>query len=330
MIITRTPFRISFFGGGTDFREWYSKNEGCVLSTSIDKYCYISARKLPPFFDHDYRVVYSKIETVKQINDIEHPSVREVLKYLKINYPLEIHYDGDLPARSGIGSSSSFTVGLLKSLFALNGQIISNQALAQIAVDIEQNHIGEIVGSQDQIAASYGGFNKITFHKDGNFSVEPIILKNNRLSKLEDNLLLFFSGFSRISSKIAKKQVDNIKSNDIFLKKMMENVQLAIDILQSKKSLKEFGELLHENWLLKKNLASNISTIEIDSMYNKARDSGAIGGKVLGAGGGGFLLFYVEEENQRKVIQALNHLIHVPFKFENNGSKVVMYEPNGL
>ena len=330
MIITRTPFRISFFGGGTDFREWYSKNEGCVLSTSIDKYCYISARKLPPFFDHDYRVVYSKIETVKQINDIEHPSVREVLKYLKINYPLEIHYDGDLPARSGIGSSSSFTVGLLKSLFALNGQIISNQALAQIAVDIEQKHIGEIVGSQDQIAASYGGFNKITFHKDGNFSVEPIILKNNRLSKLEDNLLLFFSGFSRISSKIAKKQVDNIKSNDIFLKKMMENVQLAIDILQSKKSLKEFGELLHENWLLKKNLASNISTTEIDSMYDKARDAGAIGGKVLGAGGGGFLLFYVEEENQRNVIQALNHLIHVPFKFENNGSKVVMYEPNGL
>ncbi len=330
MIVTRTPFRISFFGGGTDYPTWFQEHGGVVIATTIDKYCYISCRYLPPFFEHKYRVVYSRIENVTNPDDIQHPAVRAVLKYMGCNRGLEIHHDGDLPARSGLGSSSSFTVGLLNALKALKGQHISNEDLAALAIHIEQKVIQENVGSQDQISASYGGFNRIEFLRNGGFLVNPIILKKDRLEDVQDNLMLFFTGFSRIASEIAKSKIDNIYHRHAELSRMKEMADEAISILQGDGELNEFGELLDMGWQYKKSLSDQVSTLEIDQIYSAARKAGALGGKLLGAGGGGFMLFFVPPENQSRVLEQLKSLIYVPFRFENSGSRVVLYQPNGL
>jgi len=330
MIVTRTPFRISFFGGGTDYPKWFQEHGGVVVATSINKYCYISCRYLPPFFDHKYRVVYSKIENVTNHDEIQHPAVRAVLKYMNCDKGLEIHHDGDLPARSGLGSSSSFTVGLLNALKALKGRHISNGDLAALSIHIEQNIIQENVGSQDQISAAYGGFNRIEFLRNGAFRVNPVILHRERLENFQNNLMLFFTGFSRIASEIAKSKIDNMHLRYAELSRMKEMADEAITILQGEGELNEFGTLLDMGWKYKKSLSDRVSTSEIDQIYAAARDAGALGGKLLGAGGGGFMLFFVPPEHQARVLERLKHLIHVPFRFENEGSRVVLYQPNGL
>jgi len=331
MIISRTPFRISFFGGGTDFPAWFRENRGAVLSTAIDKYCYISCRYLPQFFEHKYRIVYSKIENIKVIRDIEHPAARAVLTWLKCDKGLEIHHDGDLPARSGLGSSSSFTVGLINAIMALNGRYISSAKLADCAIHIEQNILKENVGLQDQIAVAYGGFNRIEFKTDGSYDVTAIILSPERRQVLESNLMLFFTGLSRFSSDVEKSKINNYKNREVELRKMMELVNESIDILNGPdRYLLEFGKLLDEGWKYKKSLSDKVSLPVIDQVYDTALKAGAIGGKILGAGGGGFLLLFVPPENQPRVREQLKDLIHVPIRFENAGSKIVLYQPNGL
>lgn len=331
MIISRTPFRISFFGGGTDYPQWYLENGGSVLATTINKYCYISCRKLPPFFEYKHRIVYSKIENVKSVNEIIHPSVRATLEWSKINHGLEIHHDGDLPARSGLGSSSSFTVGLITALRALNGEMMSQYELARSALHIEQKVIKENVGSQDQICAAYGGFNRINFLRSGEFTVNPIIVAPQRINELKSNLMLFFTGFTRYADEIAKSQIQNIKNRVKELNHMNSMVDEAIAILSSPiTTIDEFGKLLDDGWQYKKRMSDQITNENIDRIYDKAIKAGAIGGKLLGAGGGGFMLFYVTPKYRYKLKQSLQDLVHVDFDFENTGSKVVVYYPNGL
>lgn len=324
MIITRTPFRISFFGGGTDYPVWYKENGGAVLSTTIDKYCYLNCRYFPPYFDTKHRVVWSKIEHVDDIDDIEHPSVREVLKYLNVSSGVEIHHSADLPARAGMGSSSSFTVGLLHALSVLKGDEIGKKKLLLDAIHIEQNLMKESVGSQDQSAAAFGGLNKIIFGGDEEVVVNPIDVSPERLSQLQDSLMLFFTGFSRTASEIAAEQIKNTPKKGTELRAMAGMVDEAVDILQDpKREIDDFGRLLHETWRLKRGLTSNISTPQVDEIYAKAKKAGALGGKLLGAGGGGFMLLYVKFEDQAKVKEALKNLVHVPFKFEGFGSQVI-------
>jgi D-glycero-alpha-D-manno-heptose-7-phosphate kinase len=332
MIIVRTPFRVSLFGGGTDYPTWYQEHGGAVLATTIDKYCYLTCRKLPPFFEHRYRLVYSNIETVKAISEIEHPAVRAVLQWSNEDYGLEIHHDGDLPARSGLGSSSSFTVSLIHAMQALKGIYSTKEQLARDAIHIEQNIIKEHVGSQDQISAAYGGFNRIEFKaNDEGFIVEPITFNKDRRKELQSHLMLCFTGFSRIASEIACSKINNIKNRYNELKRMHEMVNESIQILLNPNDpIEKFGHLLHESWLYKRSLSEKVSNLEIDTLYETARSAGAIGGKLLGAGGGGFLLLFVKPENQAKVRDSLNKLIHVPFQFEDTGSRVVLYQPNGL
>lgn len=327
MIISRTPFRISFFGGGTDFPTWVSQHGGAVLSTSFDKYSYITCRELPPFFDHNYRITYSKVENKKSIEDIDHPAIRAVLNESKIKNGLEIHCDADLPARSGLGSSSSFVVGLLHSLTALKGERVTKEWLAKEAIRIEQEVLLESVGSQDQVAAAYGGFNVIHFKRDGGVEVEPLVIPHNRKKELNNNLMLFFTGFSRISSDIAKSQVQNIEKKQQELHRMRAMVDDAVDILTSKQDVRGFGELLHQGWVSKRSLSDKVSNEAIDKLYSVALEAGAIGGKILGAGGGGFMLLFVEPAKQLSVKSALSNLIHVPFEFENAGSQIVYYQP---
>ena len=331
MIITRTPFRISFFGGGTDYPGWYREHGGSVLSTSIDKYCYISCRRLPPFFDHKHRIVYSVIENVNHIEEIQHPAARAVMTWANISEGLELHHDGDLPARSGLGSSSSFTVGLIHALQALDGRMATKVGLARDAIHVEQNIIGENVGSQDQIAAAYGGFNRIEFRRDDTFEVAPVILPHHRLGELHNHLMLFFTGFSRIASEIARAQIDNLKNRETELKLMRAMVDEAIALLQDvREPIDSFGKLLDAGWRYKRSLSDKVSTREIDEIYATAMDAGAIGGKILGAGGGGFLLLFAKPEKHDAIRACLNKLIHVPFGFEQSGSRVVLYQPNGL
>ncbi len=331
MIISRTPFRISFFGGGTDYPQWSRKYGGSVLSTTIDKYCYISCRYLPQFFEHRFRIVYSEIENIQEISQIKHPAVRAVLGWMKCDTGLEIHHDGDLPARSGLGSSSSFTVGLINAIMALNGRYITKEQLAKDAIHIEQDVIQENVGSQDQISAAYGGFNRIVFNPDGSFDVAPIIIDRPKLHVLEKHLMLFFTGLSRYASDIAKVQIENLKSHETELGRMQEMVDEAIGILNGDGSLlDDFGRLLHESWIHKRSLSDKVSTPLIDEIYAAAREEGAIGGKILGAGGGGFLLLFVPPELQPNVKERLGKLVHVPILFENSGSKIVLYQPDGL
>lgn len=331
MIITKTPYRISFFGGGTDLNQWFSKNGGAVISTTIDKYCYISCRYLPKFFEHKHRFVYSQIEDVLEIDDIKHPAIKGLLKYLKWDKGIELHHDGDLPARSGLGSSSSFTVGMLNTFSAMQGMHISKNELAKRAIFIEQKILNENVGCQDQVAAAFGGFNKIEFYGEDSFKVSPIIIQEERLNKLQDNLLLFFTGISRFASEIEKSKIVNFNSKTSELSKMHEMVDISIDILvNNEKNIDDFGYLLNDGWHYKKSLSNLVSNNEVDEIYNIALKSGALGGKLLGAGGGGFILFYAPKQIHKNIINKLNHLIHVPFKFENQGSTVALYQPNGL
>lgn len=331
MIISKTPFRISFFGGGTDYPAWYRKHGGMVLATTIDKYCYISCRRLPPFFGYNYRVVYSKIENINQIEEIEHPSVKACLQDVNNKIGLEIHHDGDLPARSGLGSSSSFTVGMLHALSAFMGKYVSKDTLARQAMHVEQDLIKEHVGSQDQISAAYGGFNKIQFFKNGNFSVEPVIVSNLRQAELENHLMLFFTGIQRNSQEAAKSKIENLSNCVEQLEQMRGMVIEALDLLQhEQRSITGFGELLDHAWEIKRSLSDKVSTPFIDELYQRAKNAGAIGGKLLGAGGGGFLLLFAKPSVQGEIKRALHEFIHVPVRFEDSGTKIVLYQPNGL
>lgn len=327
MIISRTPFRISFFGGGTDYPVWYEENSGAVLSTTVDKYCYISIRYLPPFFEHKHRIVYSFIENVKTTDEIRHPVVKALLKLSKINKGLEIHHDGDLPAHSGLGSSSAFTVGMLNSLHALKGRIISKEELARQAIHLERNILKENVGSQDQIAVAYGGLNKIIFHNDHNFKVEPITLLKERINQLQDHSMLFFTGLSRVASQIATEQIKNTPYRKKELTIIRQMVEHAVDILNSDADIIKFGKLLHESWQLKKKLSNKISNSVIDNLYEKALKHGAVGGKLLGAGGGGFMILFVPPKKRRIVRQGLKDFLEVDFRFENDGSQIIYYNP---
>lgn len=328
MIISRTPHRISFLGGGTDYPSWYLEHGGKVLGAAIDKYCYISCRYLPPFFSHKHRIVYSKIETINHVNEIQHPSVKETVKYLNIEQGVEIHHDGDIPARSGMGSSSAFTVGLLKTLYALDGKVISKEDLYKEAIHIEQNLIKENVGSQDQVWAACGGLNTIEFLQNGEIIVEPIVMKEEHLRSFENRFMLFFTGLSRDASVIAQEQIQNTQRNKNELFKMKELVDEAYKILTSgKDDFVEFGRLLNEAWKLKKRLSTKITNSDIDSIYEAAIKNGAVGGKLCGAGGGGFILLYVEPENHDRVTKALGNFLHVPFKFDFSGSEIIVYQP---
>lgn len=325
MIISKTPYRASFFGGGTDYPDYYHNYPGSVLSTTIDKYCYITCRALPAFFEYKTRIVYSAIELIKSIDEIKHPSVRETLRYSGISEGLEIHHDGDLPARTGLGSSSSFTVGLMNALYAYQGKMADKETLAKDAILIEQKMIKEDVGSQDQIAAAYGGFNRIDFHANDTFSVHPVIMPASRKKQLEDNLLLFYTGISRFAPQIAGEQIKNIPSKNAELGYMYKMVDEGINILSGDGDINDFGRLLNETWRLKRGLSSKIATSYIDEIYDAALKAGAIGGKLLGAGGGGFMIFYVEGEKQSSVRKALANLMEVPFGFENEGSRIIYY-----
>jgi len=330
VIISRTPFRISFFGGGTDYPVWYREKGGAVLATTIDKYCYITCRYLPPFFGHKSRIIYSKMEHVQNVNEIHHPSVRETLRFMGITEGVEIHHDGDLPAMTGLGTSSSFTVGLLHAFYALKGIMPSKMQLALDGIHIEQEMIKENVGSQDQTLAAFGGFNRIDFSGKNDIQVQPITVKPQRLELLQDHLLLFFTGFSRNASEIAGEQIKNIPHKKAILSTMRQMVDEAINILNGNNDLLEFGKLLHESWQLKRSLTGKISTPQVDDIYTAARDAGAIGGKLLGAGGGGFILLFARPEIHPKIKEKLSRLLYVPFQFENLGSQIIFFEADLL
>jgi D-glycero-alpha-D-manno-heptose-7-phosphate kinase len=325
MIISRTPFRISFFGGGTDYPVWYRENGGVVLNTTIDKYCYISCRFLPPFFDYKYRIRYSLREEKCDITQIEHPAVRECLKFMRIDQGIEMVHTSDLPARSGIGSSSAFTVGFLNALNALAGRMIGKRQLAANAIYVEQDVVGESVGSQDQVAAAFGGLNRIEFNGKENFIVQPVTVNRRRITELQNHLMFFFTGFSRTASEIVAEQIQNTTTKSTELKNMKEMVDEAVNILNNGADIEGFGELMDESWRLKRSLSSRVSTDTIDTMYETALKAGAIGGKLCGAGGGGFMLLFVPPRKQRHVQKALNNLLHVPFSFETLGSQIIVY-----
>src|ERR1700723_629171 len=328
MITTRTPLRISFFGGGTDYPIWYRKFGGSVLSTAIDKCCYITCRYLPPFFEYHSRVSYSRIENVNSNNDFEHPSVRACLQYLGIGEGVEMHHVADLPARTGLGTSSAFTVGALLGLYALKNQMRNKHALAADAIHVEQEVIREFVGSQDQISAAYGGFNRINFNTDGSFEVKQIIASPERLAHLQDHLALYFTGFARTASEIAKEQIKTTPQKRNELETMFQMVGEAEEIVTNpSRSLDEFGHLLHECWKVKRTLTGSITNSSLDEIYEAGRSAGALGGKILGAGGGGFMLFFVPPERRKELRMRLKNLLCVPFGFSSRGSHVVVYEP---
>lgn len=323
MIITKTPYRMSFLGGGTDYKPYFMEYGGSVISTTIDKYCYISARRLPPFFEHSIMAKYSLVEAVSNWDDIKHPSIRECLRYMNIN-DISISHDGDLPARSGLGSSSAFTVGLLNALHVLKGEYCDSLSLAKEAIYVEQEMIGENVGVQDQIAVAVGGLNRISFSAEG-YKVRPIIISHERKQQLENNLLLFFTGYTRIASDIAKEQIKNTHNKLRELHEMASLVDEGEKILSSNAPLIEFGKLLDTSWKIKRGLTDLISTNAIDMMYSRALRAGAIGGKILGAGGGGFIVFYVEPDKQQVVRDELKDFLEIPFSFGQEGSVVAYY-----
>ena len=328
MIITRTPFRISFFGGGTDYPVWYRQYGGAVLSTTIDKCCYITCRRLPPFFEFHSRVSYSKVENVNANTAIEHPSVRGCLQFMGMDEGVEIHHVADLPARTGLGTSSAFTVGLLLGLYALKNQMRDKHALALDAIHVEQDLLKEAVGAQDQTSAAYGGFNRINFNSDNSLDVKRVLAPANRLADLEQHLALYFTGFSRTASEIAQEQLRVTPQKKNELETMLSMVSEAESIITDPaRSLDEFGRLLHQGWQIKRSLTQKISSNSIDEIYQAGLDAGALGGKLLGAGGGGFMLFYVPPERKQALRARLKKLLCVPFSFSGRGSHVVVYEP---
>ncbi len=323
MIISRTPYRVSFFGGGTDYPNWYRKFGGRVLATTIDKYVYISCRSLPPFFEYRLRLSYSKIENCMNAAELQHPTAREVLRYLGINDGLEIHYDGDLPARSGVGSSSAFTVGLLNALTRFIGQEATPRNLARTSIEIEQEIVKECVGSQDQVTAAYGGFNIIDFCKDGEIRVRPAPINRDRVVELDDGLMMFFTGIARTASEVASSYVPNLLDRKKQLTRVHQMVEEAMEVISDASDLDDFGRLLDEMWAEKRSLGVGIATDRIDRIYSRALRAGALGGKIIGAGGGGMLLLYVPPDLQDSVKQALSELVHIPFRFDPLGSQII-------
>ncbi len=323
MIICRTPFRISFFCGGTDYPAWYHQHGGAVLAATVDKYCYLTCRYLPPFFEHRIRLVYRHIENCKSIDEIRHPAVREILRYLKIDRGIELHHDGDLPARSGMGSSSAFTVGTLHALHALCGRMPTKWQLMQQSIHIEQDIIQETVGSQDQVMAAYGGLRHVEFLPNGEIFAHPVTLSHERVHELKAHLLLFYTGIVRTASDVAKTYVENIDARQQQLHRMRELVKESLAILGSGIDLRAFGRLLHEAWQVKRTLSAKVSNGEVDGLYEKARSAGAVGGKLTGAGGGGFLLLFAPPDAHANIIRTLGHLIHVPFEFDGSGSQII-------
>ncbi|MGP1348690.1 MAG: GHMP family kinase ATP-binding protein [Stomatobaculum sp.] len=325
MIITQTPFRMSFFGGGTDLPEFYREHGGAVLSTTFDKYCYVNVRHLPRFFDYSTELSYSKIERVTEIGDIQHPAIREAMRMLDMR-EIRLSYEADLPARSGLGTSSSFAVGMLNAFYALKGKYADKKKLADEAIYLERVLCKEAGGLQDQIAAAFGGLNLIRFHADG-YTVNPVIASPDRKQRLNESLMLFFTGFSRFSADIQTETGRVIRDKTAELKEMLALVDEAERVLTSGMALDEFGRMLDHSWKLKRGISAKISTDSIDALYAKAIRAGALGGKLLGAGGGGFLLFYVEKGHQDAVRAALADLLYVPFSFENTGTRVIFYDP---
>jgi len=326
MIISRTPFRISFFGGGTDYPAWYKEHGGAVISTSINKYCFVTLRKLPPFFDYKYRIRYYEREETKTIEEICHPSVREGLKYMKVKEGLEIVHHADLPAQSGLGSSSTFTVSLLHALYAYRNEMPTKFQLSMDAINLEQKCIKESVGSQDQTAAAFGGLNKIEFGGVREINVTPLIITPERLEDLQDHLLLFFTGFSRNAPDFAKEQIRLISKKNKELQSMGELCDQAEKIIISKSTpIQDFGKLLNEQWKLKCKMSPRITNGEIDYIFKKGLESGGLGGKLLGAGGGGFILFFAKPENHLQIRKTLHKLLHVPFRFEFSGSQIIYF-----
>lgn len=323
MIISRTPFRISFFGGGTDYPIWFNTHGGRVLSCSIDKYCYISVRCLPPFFEYKHRIIWSRIETASLTKDIVHPSVRECIKALDITDGLEIHHNGDLPARSGIGSSSAFTVGMLHALYGITGRIRSKERLAEEAIHLEQNVLNEAVGVQDQNAVAHGGLNIIDIREDGRCLINPLLLPKERLNEFQSHLMLYFTGTSRYAHEIALEQIRLTNEKHHELNRLHSMVDEAVTILHSHSSLKEFGELLHESWMIKRELTDKISNNTVDEIYTHALESGAYGGKLLGAGGGGFMLIFAHPERQPAIRKKLKSVLEVPFQIEFDGTRII-------
>lgn len=327
MIITKTPFRMSFFGGGTDMEDYFIENGGSVISTTFDKYCYVNVRHLPRFFDYSTELSYSKTERVADIEQIQHPAIRNAMKMLDM-HEIRLIYEADLPARSGLGTSSSFAVGMLNAFYALKGKFADKKKLADEAIYLERVLCQESGGWQDQIAASYGGFNRINFGPNG-YEVFPIIISPERKKQLNDNLMMFFTGFTRFSSDVQKSNsVGNKQEKKEQLKQIYELVDIAEEILVNKeKDLDDFGRLLDKTWRLKRKTGAAVSTDSIDNLYEKGIQAGALGGKLLGAGGGGFIIFYVQPEKQAAVKSAMNHLLHIPFKFEDSGTRVIYYSP---
>ena len=326
MIITRTPFRISFAGGGTDLKAYYAKEEGKVISTSIDKYIYVVIKRQIGIVEHKYRINWSKVEFKSSINDIEHPIVREALRLFGIDFPIEITTFTDIPGQTGLGSSSAFAVGLVHALHALKGEMVSKNTIAATAANIEVDILGRSMGKQDHYASAYGNLNTFTFNKDGTVNVEPVLYRPEVRDLIEKNLNLFYLKSKRNASKILEVQEQNtpqIFNNLTELKRFVDPLR---EIFSSGLDINNFGELLHQSWLIKKDLTDVISSIEIDAYYQKALDNGALGGKLLGAGGGGFLLLYVEEQNQQAVVDALSNLYHLNVSFDQGGTRITYYD----
>jgi D-glycero-alpha-D-manno-heptose-7-phosphate kinase len=326
MIICRTPYRISFFGGGTDYPNWYREHGGTVLATTINKYCYLMCRYLPPFFEHRLRIAYSRIETCQTVDEIAHPAVRECLRFMKMNRGLEIHHDGDLPARSGMGSSSSFTVGLLHALHALKGEMVSKQQLAQESIHVEQEMLKENVGSQDQVLASHGGFNHVVFSTNGEIVIRPVCMRPQRLEELNAHLMLVFTGIKRTASEVAQSYVNGFEHRRRQLRIMKDLVDESLSLLSTNGDIRGFGELLHEAWVAKRSLSPAVSNAKVDALYEEARAAGALGGKLLGAGGGGFLLLFAPPDVQEDIKERLSRLIYVPFRFEYTGTQIIFLD----
>lgn len=326
MIISRTPYRVSFFGGGTDYPAWYRDNGGAVLSTAINKYCYITCRYLPPFHSYKHLIRYYKREEAQSIDEIQHPAVRSCLKFMGIERGVDIVHHGDVPARSGMGSSSTFTVGLLHALYALKHQMPTKRQLASEAIHIEQVELQENVGSQDQTAAAFGGLNRIDFGGQTEFQVRPMILPPLRIEQLQQRIMLFFTGLPRTASEVAYEQIQNISEKKVDLKSMMSLVDEAEKALfDTDNGMSRFGKLLHEQWLLKRSMSSQVSNAEIDRIYATGMKAGALGGKLLGAGGGGFMMFFAEPETQPAIREALAKLLHVPARLDHLGSQIIYF-----